>query len=89
VEDEAIELFEWMMRDDSISIDYNVAGEPQSLSEYIETCRMKLWDHAYNTIFKGADAFKKSDSFKDFKGSIQVVRRLLYRYANYISSILT
>jgi hypothetical protein len=66
MEDGAIELFEWMMREDSIPIDYTVVGEPQTLLEYIETCRMKFWDHAFSGVFKGADAYKKTESFKDF-----------------------
>jgi len=31
---------------------------------------MKLWDIAYTSVFKGVDAFKKSENFKEFKGAI-------------------
>ena len=44
---------------------------------------MKVWDTAYIVVFKGADSFKKSDSFRAYKGStfceavdIQVMQRM-------------
>jgi len=35
-------------------------------------------------VFKGVDAFKKLDSFKDFKGYNLVVKRVIYRDQNAI-----
>lgn len=80
MEDAAIEMFETITKSDNIPIDYTVPDEPQTLPDYIETCRMSLWDHAYVGVYKGSDAFKKSDSFKDFKGSMLAVKRLVYRF---------
>ncbi len=73
-------MFDSIIQADNISVDFSVATEPQTLSEYLEGWRMKLWDHAYTGTFKGADAFKKSDSFKDFRGSVLAVKRVIYRY---------
>ena len=57
----AIEMFESIMRQDNI--DMSSAEEPMSLSDYLESWRMKVWDTTYAAVFKGADSFKKSDSF--------------------------
>ena len=58
-----VEMFEFIMRQDNIPIDMSSAEEPMSLSDYLESWRMKVWDIAYAAVFKGADSFKKSDSF--------------------------
>jgi hypothetical protein len=60
----------------------NVASKPILLPAYIEDCRMKLWDHAFNTYFRGPDSFKKDDDFVGFNGSDLVVRRVLFRYVS-------
>ena len=75
----AIEMFESIMRQDNIPIDMSSAEEPMSLSDYLESWRMKLWYIAYTAAFKGADSFKKSDSFRAYKGSTLYVRRFVFR----------
>ena len=65
---------------DNLNIDMHVPAEPMSLIDYIESWRMKLWDSTYSGVFKGAEAFKKSDYFKNYKGSMLAVKRLLYWY---------
>jgi len=40
---------------------------------------MKLWDHAYTKVFKGADAYKKSKSFKERPAGMMVVKCVIYR----------
>jgi len=80
LEEAALEMFENITQRDSIPIDMNVPGEPQTLEEYIESWRMKLWDKAFTRVFKGADAFKKFDSFASLKGSNLTVKRLIYKY---------
>ena len=64
-----------IMQQDNIPIDMSSSEEPMSLSEYLESWRMKVWDIAYAVVFKGADSFKKSDSFRAYKGSTVYVRR--------------
>ncbi len=68
------------MLQDRLPIDMGVAGEPKLLTPYIEDCRMKLWDQAFNTYFKGHDSFKKTDDFVGFNGTDLLVRRVLFRY---------
>ena len=60
----------------------STAIEPMLLPAYIEDCRMKLWDHAFGTYFRGPDSFKKGDDFVGFNGSDLVVRRVLFRYVS-------
>lgn len=49
---------------------------------------MKVWDIAYTGMFRGGDAYKKSDTFKDYKGAMLAVHRVIYRYTLFISAIL-
>ena len=67
------------MRQDNIPINMSSAEEPMSLSDYLESWRMKVWNTAYADVFKGADSFKKSDSFRAYKDSTLYVRRLVFR----------
>lgn len=83
ISEQASSTFEEIMRQDRIPIDMGSPLEPMSLSEYIEDCRMKLWDHAFLSTFKGHDCFKKSDDFLGFKGADLVVRRVLFRFENF------
>ena len=84
IEECATEEFESICRSDNIPIDMTVPGEPLKLQEYIESWRMKLWDRAYTGVFKGAEAFKKSDSFKDARGAMLAVKRVIFRYIHFI-----
>jgi hypothetical protein len=70
------------MRQDRIPINMSVASEPMLLPAYIEDCRMKLWDNAFSTYFRGQDSFKKRDEFVGFNGTDLVVRRVLFRYVS-------
>ena len=84
IEECATKEFESICKSDNISIDMTVPGEPLELQEYIERWRMKLWDQAYTGVFKGAEAFKKSDSFKDARGATLAVKRVIFRYIHLI-----
>ena len=68
-----------MLKSDNIQVNMDVPTEPMTLPDYIESWRMKLWDHAFPSVFKGPEVFKKSDSFKDYKASDLAVKRVLHR----------
>ena len=72
-------IFDETLRQDRIPINMSVASDPMLLPAYIEDCRMKIWDHAFSTYFRGHDSFKKGDDFVGFNGSDLVVRRVLFR----------
>jgi hypothetical protein len=76
------------MRQDRLPINMNIASEPMLLPEYIEDCRMKLWDHAFITYFRGQDSFKNGDDFVGFKETDVVVRRVLFRYISHFEVLL-
>jgi hypothetical protein len=78
-----VELYDIIIHKDNITVKMNVATEPRTISEFVESWRIKLWDKAFLNNFKGTDHFKKSDSFKDFKGSDLVVKRVVYRYISF------
>lgn len=72
-------MFDSIVRADNISVNYDVPGKPQSMMEYVEVWRIKLWDQAYAGVFKGADAYKKSEFFKERPAGMMAVKRVLYR----------
>ena len=75
-----MELFETIVHKDNVPLNMDVPAEPRTLSQFIESWRVKLWDKAFVNVFKGVEAFKKSIAFKDFKGTDLVVKRVVYRY---------
>lgn len=79
---QASNLFDDIMRQDRIPIDMSSPLEPFTLAAYIEDCRMKLWEHAFNSYFKGQDRYKKTEEFVGYKGSVLVVRRVIFRYSS-------
>ena len=81
-------LFESVLRDDNITVNYNIPEQPQYLAEYIEGWRHQIWDHGYPNYFKGHNYFKKEDSFEAHEGSKAAVRRVIYRYVQTISAML-
>jgi len=72
-------MFDNIIRSDNIPVNMSIPSELESLKEYVEGWRMKLWDIAYTDMFKEVDAFKKSDNFKDYKGAMLAGHRLIYR----------
>jgi len=79
LEEIATEMFDNIICSDNINVNMSLPSELETLKEYVEGWRMKLWDIAYMSVFKGVDAFKKSDNFKDYKGAMQAVHRLIYK----------
>lgn len=82
IEDGVVDLFEGTVRSDNITIDYTVnsPNQPELLVEYIEGWRRKIWDHGFGPYLKGTSYFKKGDSFGNYEGSTQAIRRVLFRY---------
>lgn len=79
ITDQASIIFEETVRQDRLVINFEVPSEPLSLVAYIEDCRMKLWDNAFPTFFRGQDAFNKTHDFEDFNGTDLIVRRVIFR----------
>ena len=51
----------------------------EKFSDYMEDCRVSVWEKAFLTYFSGSDLYKKGTIFKDFKDSGNVVKRLWLR----------
>ena len=83
-----MELFETIVHKDNVPLNMDVPAEPRTLSQFIEYWRVKIWDKAFVNVFKGAEAFKKSIAFKDFKGSDLVVKRVVYRYFFFLFNLV-
>ncbi len=69
IEDAAVEYFENVVKQDNLQISMATPLELDTLPQYIEGWRQKIWDQAFGPILKGANAFKKSDSFQSYDGS--------------------
>jgi hypothetical protein len=72
-------MFEDIVQQDRIPIDMSVSSEPLTLAAYIEECRIALWDHAFVSVFRGHDCFKKTDDFQGYKGADLVVGKVLFK----------
>ena len=81
-------IFNETMHQDRFPINMSVRSEPMLLSAYIKDCRMKLWDHAFYTCFRGHDSLKNGDEFVGFNGSDLLVRRVLFRYVLHFDLLL-
>ena len=63
-------------------MNYNVVGEVQTLNEFVEVWRVKIWDHAFVPMFWGTDSYSKTKAFQDNKNIDLVVKRVISRQAN-------
>ena len=79
ISEQASIIFEDTVRQDRLAINFDIPSEPLTLVAYIEDCRMKLWDNAFPTFFRGHEAFNKTLEFVGFNGTDLVVRRILFR----------
>ena len=79
ISDQASIIFDETVRQDRLVINFELPSEPLSLVAYIEDCRMKLWDNAFPTFFRGQDVFNKTHDFEGFNGTDLIVRRVLFR----------
>ena len=79
ISDQASIIFDNTLRQDRLAINFEIACEPLTLAGYIEDCRMKLWDNAFLTFFRGQEGFNKTVEFGGFAGTKLVVRRVFFR----------
>jgi len=80
IEDAVVEYFDNVVKKDNLQVNMSTPLEPEFLLEYIEGWRRKIWDQAFGPILKGANVFKKSDSFTNYNGLNLAVRRVLFWY---------
>ncbi len=79
ISEQASNIYEETVRQDRLVIDFELPGEPLTIVAYIEECRMKLWDNAFQSFFRGQDSFSKTHDFEDYNGTDMVVKRVLFR----------
>ena len=88
VEDATLQYFEDVVKQDGMNIDMKVPQQPETLQEYLEGWRRKIWDQGFLTYLRGANYFKKSDNFAAYEGSQLAVRRVLFRFVQIHLSIV-
>ncbi len=59
IEDIVVEYFENMVRQDQININMNVPLQPETLVEYIEGWRRKIWDQGFMATSEEQTTSKK------------------------------
>ena len=79
ISEQASIIFDDTLRQDRLPINFDIPSEPLTLAAYIEDYRMKLWDNAFPTFFRGQEAFNKTLEFVGFTGIDLIVQRLLFR----------
>jgi hypothetical protein len=87
IEEIVVKEFDNIVLADNIPIDYSVLAEPVSLLSYIETWRVRVFDHAFLHYYKGADPFTKAKVFSEYRGTDLVVKRVIFRYVNLLQCI--
>ena len=75
-----MQYFDDVVKQDNINIDMNVPLQLDTLVDYLEGWRRKIWDHGFLAHLRGAKYFKKSDNFSTYEGSQHAIRRVLFRY---------
>jgi hypothetical protein len=83
---EADELFSGVLTDLGEMIDYNSDGEDPILTifDYVEAMRCQLWEVAFFNEFGGDNGAHKNNPPDKQPFFVQVVRRVLYRYFQYV-----
>ena len=79
ISDQASIIFEDTLRQDRLAINFDIPSEPFTLAAYIEDCRMKLWDNAFPTFFRGHGTYNKTLDFVGFNETDLIVHRVLLR----------
>jgi len=74
IEDATVGYFEGVVRDYNIKINMDVLQQLEYLADSVEGWRRKIWDQGFMAHLKGANYFKKGDSFVNFEGSAYAVR---------------
>jgi hypothetical protein len=86
LEVETVSLFDATITDMGISINYLPDGEDPipSISDYIETMRISLWEIAFFREFAVEKGIHKNKSSEDQLYFTEAMRRILYRYFKFI-----
>jgi hypothetical protein len=84
--DEAVNLFDATISDMGVTINYALDGQDPipSISEYIETMRISLWDSAFFLEFSSDKGVHKNKSSEDQVNFKQAMRRVLFRYFKFV-----
>jgi hypothetical protein len=79
LEETISQQFEKIVREDKLNLVVNLAVEPLTPENYVETWRIRVWKEAFQSFFRGGDAFSKTKSFKNHKFTDLAVKRVLFR----------
>jgi hypothetical protein len=84
--DEVVNLFDATISDMGVTINYALDGQDPilSISEYIETMRISLWDNAFFLEFSSDKGLHKNKSSEDQVNFKQAMRRVLFRYFKFV-----
>jgi hypothetical protein len=79
LQESSLEKFEKTVKDDNISLRMDSEVQPATIDNYVESWRVRIWEHGFIAMFRGKDAFSKTKAFKETKFTDLAVRHVLYR----------
>lgn len=80
MEDAVIEEVKNCLDSEGVKIDWASRTDIDEIGEYVEKWRILLWDRAFYFIVKKSNGYSRSVPFKDQDGTMNAVKRLVYRY---------
>jgi hypothetical protein len=79
LEETISQQFEKIVQEDKLNLAKNSAAKSLTPENYVETWRIRVWKEAFQSFFRGADAFSKTKSFKNHKFTNLAVKRVFFR----------
>ncbi len=77
-----MKMVDEILKDENITVDWTISGARKP-GDYVESWRILLWDKAFSNFFGTKDnkLYIKKTPFKDYPGTTQAVKRVVYRFA--------
>jgi hypothetical protein len=75
----SLEKFEKTVKDDNISLKLDLEVKPATIEDYVESWRVRIWEHGFTAMFRGKEAYNKTKAFKETKFTDLTIRHVLYR----------
>jgi hypothetical protein len=80
LEESAVDQFSKTVKEDGLTIDMEVAEKPRTIDVYVQAWYNRIWEHGFIGIFKGKDSYSRTEAFKEQRGTVVVVKRVVFRY---------
>jgi hypothetical protein len=62
------------VKDNNIALKQGLEVESATIEDYVESSRIRIWEHGFIAMFRGKEAYSKTKAFKDTKFTDLAVR---------------